>query len=286
MQERPKPHVEECLIYLDVSGIRDQSGINKNEAQIIIDKIKKILADQAARPIDQCNTLGVLSPFSAQTEYISKRLSVEISIQDIERHKILIGTPYSFQGEERDIVLISFCLDKDSHPSSFLYLNRNDVFNVSITRARNLQLIYGSFKTEDPKVKGILERYLGFIQTQKNMIFNSYDPTHDPFLEEVRSALSKRNWHCWPNFPVAGFNVDLVTEKQGIMCGIDLIGYPGDYSASFELERYRLFNRANLPIFPLSYYAWEDNMDFCLNNLEDWLLNKIKRNNSNAENIK
>ena len=37
----------------------------------------------------------------------------------IEKHDLLIGTAYSFQGEERDVMLLTFTLDADSHPTSF-----------------------------------------------------------------------------------------------------------------------------------------------------------------------
>jgi hypothetical protein len=48
------------------------------------------------------------------------------------------------------------------------------------------------------------------------------------------------------------------------MLGIDLVGYPGEYAGSFELERYRLFNRAGLRIMPLPYSAWCFDRPRCL----------------------
>ncbi len=272
MQERPKPHQENCLYYQYVQGgVREPAGFNKIEAKEILDKLESIIAEQATRPPDRCNTIGILSPFSDQVEYLSKKAGTRFRLGVIRRHKLLIGTPYSFQGEERDIMLIGLCLDKDSHPGAFHYFNRSDVFNVAITRARNLQILFGSFDLQDPKVKNLLARYLHFVRYETRDIPQSHDPGGDPFLKEVWDTLKERGWQCWPNFPVAGFHVDLVVEREGSMMGIDLIGYPGNYSGAFELERYRLFNRAGFPIFPLPYHAWCNRRETCLAALENWL---------------
>ncbi len=271
MQERPRQHEEPCLFHIVVDGIRNASGVNENEAHAILSKIRHIAAGQIGRPADQSNSIGVLSPFSAQCQYITKILAAELSPQDIQRYSIMVGTPDSFQGEERDIMLLSLCLDKNAHPSAFHYLNRKDTFNVAITRARNLQVIYGSFQIDDPKVTGILRDYLNFIHHQDERMERNFDPLQDVFMEEVQAELTGLDWYCWPNHPVAGFHVDLVVEKDGVIMGIDLIGYPGDYCISFQLERYRIFNPAGLPIFPLPYHDWIKDRQACLQALQEWL---------------
>ncbi len=274
MQERPKPVEEQCMFYLNVGGSREEAGHNPTEAERIIDKLNRIANEQAGRPPEQCNSLGILSPFSAQVEHLSKEIAAKVPMTMIQRHKILTGTPYAFQGEERDMMLISLVLDPASHPGAFQYLERKDVFNVAITRARNLQVFYGSFGTAETKVKPLLSRFLQFVEHEKDSVPDSTDPSGDPFLAEVLEALSSGGWHCWPNFPVAGFHVDLVVENGGVMLGIDLIGYPGIYSDAFELERYRLFNRAGLSIFPLTYHGWRRDRRACLDALEAWLKTK------------
>ncbi len=277
MQELPTNEDKDCLHFQPVEGSRDESGVNEKEAAALITKVKSIIWDQSHRPDSQCDSIGVLSPFSAQTERLSKLLAESVSTKEIDRHNILVGTPYSFQGEERDTMLIGLCVDKESHSASFRYLNRADVFNVSITRARNRQIIFGSFSIDHPKVKGILKDYLNFIIEEEKRTPETVDHAADPFLAEVRDALTERQWRCYPNFPVAGFHVDLLVVRGGVIMGIDLIGYPGPYCDAFQLERYRLFNRADLPIFPLTYHAWRTAPNDCLTAIEMWLNAKLNQ---------
>jgi len=39
-------------------------------------------------------------------------------------------------------MLLSLAVDAESHPMSFRYLSQADVFNVSITRARDYQIVF------------------------------------------------------------------------------------------------------------------------------------------------
>ena len=85
---------------------------------------------------------------------------------------------------------------------------------------------------------------------------NATDRSRVVELSELAEALEGRGYATWPGYPIAGFHVDLVIESDGRSLGIDLVGYPGEYAGTFELERYRLFNRAGLRILPLPYSAW------------------------------
>ncbi len=55
----------------------------------------------------------------------------------------------------------------------------------------------------------------------------------------------------------------VVAGKQGT-CGIDLIGYPGEFEAVFSLERYKMFHRAGLRVFPLPYSNWRVDRETCV----------------------
>ena len=53
-----------------------------------------------------------------------------------------VGTAHTFQGDERDVMLLSFCADPTSHRSTVTFLNNENLFNVAVTRARRRQVIY------------------------------------------------------------------------------------------------------------------------------------------------
>ncbi|MEM8967718.1 MAG: ATP-binding protein, partial [Bacteroidota bacterium] len=120
-------------VYLKrLSGERNQAGYNAEEANFILDKIRAIVTSEQHLSATACQTIGILSPFRQQVEYLRKQVSENFDNELLERHQILIGTPYTFQGEERDIMLISLVVDREVHPSTFQILSREDVFNEVI----------------------------------------------------------------------------------------------------------------------------------------------------------
>ncbi|GMR24067.1 MAG: hypothetical protein BMS9Abin37_2560 [Acidobacteriota bacterium] len=141
MTARPETLRERAVEIRNVSGHRAPSGVNATEAQALIEELMKRIDSQRSLDAAVCHSIGVLSPFRDQVDYLSKAILDRVELDTIEKHDLLIGTPYSFQGEERDVMLLSLAVDADSHPMSFRYLSQADVFNVSITRARDYQIV-------------------------------------------------------------------------------------------------------------------------------------------------
>lgn len=172
-----------------------------------------------------------------------------------KKHNVLIGTPFHFQGEERDIMLISFCVDKNSHFASINYLNREDVFNVLITRARNEQLIYTSLQPSILPANSLLKRYLEskalqISNTNNYLVYDEFVTQVSEFLVEVGLKIVHKA------ITVSGVVIDLVVVHDDQYYCIDLIGYPGDFEAQFSLDHLRILNRMNTPIFFMTYSSW------------------------------
>jgi superfamily I DNA and/or RNA helicase len=138
MQHRPCTSAGHLHLHR-IAGTRDASGVNPQEAQSLLAEIQHQITQDAQTGIT--HSIGVISPFSAQAEYIATLIEQKIPQTDVIKHSIRVATPFGFQGEERDIMLISFAIDNDSKRAA-AYLNKADVFNVTITRARQKQLIY------------------------------------------------------------------------------------------------------------------------------------------------
>lgn len=89
-------------------------------------------------------------------------LEASFTNTEILKHKIPVATPYGFQREERDIMLISFSLDNESKRAS-VYLNKPDVFNVTITRARHQQKLFLSIDETQLPETNLLRQSVGSI---------------------------------------------------------------------------------------------------------------------------
>jgi len=119
--------------------------INKGEAnltlsllQIYFQRIGKqrILEDR----ID----VGIISPYRAQVQYL-KRLIKKRAFFKPFRHLISVNTVDGFQGQERDVILISMVRANDAGQIGFLRDLRR--MNVAITRARMKLFILGDAPT-------------------------------------------------------------------------------------------------------------------------------------------
>jgi hypothetical protein len=187
-----------------------------------------------------------------------------------KKHDILVGTAHAFQGEERDIVLLSCVVDNNSHSNILRFLEKPDVFNVSITRAKNLLLVYLSVDQKTLLVDSLLRKYLSHKkEAEKKSLDMPDNKIHDQFASEVQAALQRKGIKSYVAHPVAGFMMDLIAIKNEHSIGIDLIGYPGDFVEVYSLDRYKMFKRAGFDIFPLPYMRWKMEKQKCLDKLSE-----------------
>ncbi|HEU4387743.1 MAG TPA: AAA domain-containing protein [Blastocatellia bacterium] len=272
MTDKPGDGNSNRLVLRRGAGDRRQTGENRDEADCLIEDVVRQVDSEREVDRDLCHSLGVLSPFRSQVDYISERLSRRLPLEDFQRHDLLVGTAHSFQGEERDIMFLSFAVGNNSHRAALRFLERPDVFNVSITRARSVQYVYVSFDAGLLEPGTLLAAYLRFAGSLGNEVLTSGGKSQaesaDAFASNVAEQLRAAGFEVWTTYSVAGLTMDLVIAREENSCGIDLVGYPGEFEAPFPLERYRMFHRAGLKIVPLPYSRWLLDRVQCLEAIE------------------
>jgi hypothetical protein len=270
MRLRPKTARTKCLFSQHVPGGKKEGGANRREAHSVVDELNRLIEAQSALPNHACQSIGVLSPFRDQVDLLAELLEERLPIEALQRHDLRVGTAHAFQGDERDVMLLSFVLDNDAHHSSIRFLDDANLFNVAITRARHQQYVFHSVETTQLPVESLLRQYIESIDQAPE----SADATKsvvDDYLQEVQAALQAEGFRVWPDYELAGVAIDLVIEKEGHTLGIDLVGCPGGFGDALDLERYRILRRAGMPLFPLPYRCWIEDRDACLVALNDYL---------------
>ncbi len=119
--------------------------VNKGEANLIISLLQiyfQRIGKQ--RILDERIDVGIISPYRAQVQYL-KRLIKKRPFFKPYRHLISINTVDGFQGQERDVILISLVRANDTGQIGFLRDLRR--MNVAITRARMKLFILGDAPT-------------------------------------------------------------------------------------------------------------------------------------------
>jgi len=271
MTEKPGAQAGCSLTLRYINGQRNAAGENMAEArQLFADASRQIEEERALGP-EACHSIGILSPFRGQVDYISQHLAQELSLEAFDKHKILVGTAHTFQGEERDIMYLSLAADVKSHAATLRFLGKADVFNVSVTRARVAQYVYTSLDPARLDPTSLLGAYLRHIhRSQSGQQQQPRLPDHpqDDFLCKVQQELARRGFETWPRYLLAGITLDLVVARDGHSFGIDLVGYPGAHESAFPLDQYKMLHRAGLKIFPLPYSQWCLSKDECLEAIE------------------
>lgn len=121
------------------------SRINKQEAALLVEQlqiyIEKITKE---RVLDERIDFGLISPYKSQVQYIRGLIKRNAFFKPF-RKLITVHTVDGFQGQERDVIMISLVRANDQGNIGFL----NDLrrMNVAITRARMKLIILGDAST-------------------------------------------------------------------------------------------------------------------------------------------
>lgn len=119
--------------------------INKSEAQLTLQTLQHYVERIGmTRFLDERIDVGIISPYRVQAQYIRQLLRTNTFFKPL-RQAISVNTVDGFQGQERDIIVISLVRSNEQGQIGFL----NDLrrMNVAMTRARQKLLIIGDAAT-------------------------------------------------------------------------------------------------------------------------------------------
>jgi superfamily I DNA and/or RNA helicase len=119
--------------------------INKAEAELTMLALQQYFEKIGKeRILQERIDVGVISPYRAQVQYLRRQLKAREFFKPY-RELISVNTVDGFQGQERDIILISLVRANDEGQIGFLRDLRR--MNVAITRARMKLIILGDAST-------------------------------------------------------------------------------------------------------------------------------------------
>lgn len=119
--------------------------VNKGEAELTLRTLEEYFQKIGkTRILDENIDVGIISPYRAQVQYLKKLIRKREFFKPYRKF-ISVNTVDGFQGQERDIILISMVRANDDGQIGFL----NDLrrMNVAITRARMKLIILGNAQT-------------------------------------------------------------------------------------------------------------------------------------------
>jgi ATP-dependent RNA/DNA helicase IGHMBP2 len=147
-----RPHIQP-VDYIDTAGCgfnetQDSETLsrrNAEEAQLLLKIVDQLIAEVGIESwLEERISIGVITPYSAQVEQLQKLFESATFYEPLKK-LIAINTVDAFQGQERDVIAISFVRSNDKGEVGFLADIRRT--NVAMTRARKKLLIVGDSAT-------------------------------------------------------------------------------------------------------------------------------------------
>ena len=119
--------------------------INRMEGELTLSVIEHLIEKIGMhRVLEEKMDFGIISPYKAQVNFLRHLLKHEKELKQVRR-QITINSVDGFQGQERDVIIISLVRSNEEGEIGFLRELRR--MNVAMTRARMKLIIIGNVET-------------------------------------------------------------------------------------------------------------------------------------------
>jgi hypothetical protein len=206
------------------TALPDFGSVNVPEADALVERAVRIVADPAYRD----KSIGVVSLLSGsgQATYIQHRLREAIGAQELERRSLRVGDPYTFQGDERDIILMSMVVSpQDTAIGAFTKRDFHRRINVAASRARDQMWLFhsvvaGDLPTDDARAQLLVHARQGLHATAVDV--DTPSRCDNDFERAVLRALHARGLRPLVQFGLGRYRIDFViTAPDGRRLAIE-----------------------------------------------------------------
>lgn len=217
---------------------------NLAEAEAIIERLKAMLRNKKYSETTEGGetkavTYGIISLLGKeQSKLITKLISEQVPHELIEKHEISCGDPYTFQGDERDIIFLSMVKAPDGSGKMMpLTINKKENkqrINVAMSRARNKIILFHSMLRTDLSNPSDLRKQMldWFYDYEGEKIKAGLDIVREEiqrgraseFEYAVAEHIVDRGYEIIPQYEVAQYRIDLVIQGKNAKLAIECDG--------------------------------------------------------------
>jgi len=261
-------------------GYREGSNnrtINRPEAEAIVRRIVDMCSDSRYNG----KSIGVVVlQGEAQAALIENLLLESLGAEEIERRRLVCGNPYSFQGDERDIMLLSLVAASNERIGPLTKAADERRFNVAASRAKDQMILFHSVTCDDLSVHDLRRRLLEFFEQTRPVsvagiereelerraaqdnrrVVSPPSPFESWFEVDVALELLRKNFTVLAQHEVAGKRIDLVVEGGQARLAIECDGdnWHGANRYEADMQRQRQLERCGWEFFRVresAFYA-------------------------------
>jgi very-short-patch-repair endonuclease len=234
------------------SGVREPlppyGEVNVAEADALVARVAAIVAD----PAYDGRTLGVISLLSTsgQAAWLLERIREAIGEDEMEARRLRVGDAYTFQGDERDVVLVSMVVSAhDGRLAAFTKREYHRRINVAASRARDQLWIFHSVQ---PSSLPADDARALLLNHRPSAATESGGPPESDVERDVLQRLTERGYRPVPQFRIGAYRIDFVLNapdgrRLAIECDGDAFLGPEQWES--DMRRQAVLERVGNCVF-------------------------------------
>lgn len=274
-----------------VNGYREGSesrAINRSEAEEIVKIIVQCCNDDRYYG----KTMGVIIlQGDAQAALIESMLLKQLGAEEMEQRKLISGNPYSFQGDERDIIFLSMVAAPNHRIGSLTRSTDQRRFNVAASRAKDQMWLFHTATRNDLSEACLRRRLLEYFENPVSQISKALGkeaeelrlhahranrqiekppfPFDSWFELDVALLIAARGYRVVPQYPIAGKRIDLVIEGSKSQLAVECDGdvWHGPEQFEYDMARQRMLERCGWRFYRIRECAFNANPEEILKGL-------------------
>ena len=267
IKDKLEPTLEAVFVK---NGYEETNGkINKQEVECILIKLKEIIENDIYKDKD----IGIISLLGwEQVKEIKKTIESNFDLKTIEERNIKIGDAVDFQGDERDVILLSMVASLDQNDSSKqptpYTVNRKEFkqrINVAMSRAKDKMILFhsipnGFLSNPDDLRKQIIDYFYNYKTEEIEYGFKKVKEKADSQFEiDVAEIICQRGYNVVPQYEVGRYKIDLVVMDDNNKLAIECDGdkyHSGYLKIEEDIERQSIIERAGWKFWRVSGSAF------------------------------
>jgi len=263
LRQYPPQRLEPIMVRHVVDGYREGEAdnvVNRPEAAAVVKTIIDCLND----PRYAGKSMGVIClQGHAQAQLIEQMLLDAVGPAPFEERQLVCGDPYSFQGDERDVVFLSMVAasEGNSRAGALVRESYRQRFNVAVSRAKDQMWLFHSILERELHPDCMRRRLLEYCYHPRAQVLpQDLSLCESDFERDVATELVRLDYRVIPQYPAADKRIDLVVEgtksRLAVECDGDEWHGPDRYEA--DMARQRMLERCGWKFVRIrgsSFYA-------------------------------
>jgi superfamily I DNA and/or RNA helicase len=220
-----------------------QAAHNKVEAEVIANRIAQLCGDEK---YDGKSIGVVILQGKNQASLIEKLLLEKLGQNKIAERRIVCGESSQFQGDERDIILLSMVVANNDKFRALTGTKAEQRFNVAMSRAKEQVILFHSVRMSALSPSCLRRKLIEFFErkninsvagitleeleklayTADRSYVNASGPFESWFEVDVALEIMRRGYRITIQHEIAGRRIDLVVERGQSKLAVEC---DGDY---------------------------------------------------------